>query len=190
MRARELKLRIECLLNGTAIESGVKFVNPSGIKFGTSCVLETGSYFKGAITGEVSLIFGNRVRVMRFARVSAPKSQIQIGDDSFIGHNVWIGGKGNIKVGKNSMISINSVVVSSNHDYENITIPYIEGREIPKEINIGDNVWIGSNCVILPGTNIGNGAVVAAGSIILEDVPENTLVAGTPARPKKAITRK
>jgi len=53
---------------------------------------------------------------------------------------------------------------------------------IQKPIRIGDNVWLGLGVTVLPGVRIGNGAVVAAQSLVTEDVLPNTLVAGTPAR--------
>ena len=51
-----------------------------------------------------------------------------------------------------------------------------------KPVTVGDNVLIGANAVVIEGTSIGNGAVVAAGAVVTEDVPENAVVAGVPAR--------
>lgn len=47
---------------------------------------------------------------------------------------------------------------------------------------IGDDVVVGANAVVLEGVHVGNGAVVAAGAVVTQDVPENAVVAGTPAR--------
>ena len=55
---------------------------------------------------------------------------------------------------------------------------------------IGDNVLIGANAVILEGVKIGKGSVVAAGSVVVEDVPENVVVAGTPAKIIKVVDDK
>ena len=52
----------------------------------------------------------------------------------------------------------------------------------PKPIHIGNGAWLGARCTILPGVTIGDGAVVAAGSLITKDVPPNALVGGVPAR--------
>ena len=57
-----------------------------------------------------------------------------------------------------------------------------EGRTPTKPITIGDHVLIGARCIILKGVTIGEGAVVAAGSIVTKDVEPHTLVAGNPAR--------
>lgn len=58
---------------------------------------------------------------------------------------------------------------------------------IAKPITIGDDVWIGGNCTILPGVMIGNNVVIAAGAVVTKDVPDNCVVAGVPAKIIKQI---
>ncbi|HCJ91322.1 MAG: hypothetical protein I3I94_01775 [Acidaminococcaceae bacterium] len=53
---------------------------------------------------------------------------------------------------------------------------------IAKPVRIGDDVWVGGNVTILPGVTIGSNVVVAAGAVVTHDVPDNSLVAGVPAR--------
>ena len=57
----------------------------------------------------------------------------------------------------------------------------------PAPIHIGKNVWIGANAVICPGVTIGDNAVVAGGAVVINDVPENTVVGGVPAEEIKKI---
>ncbi len=58
--------------------------------------------------------------------------------------------------------------------------------EVTQPVKIGNHVWIGMNSVVLKGVSIGDGAVVAAGSVVVEDVPARTLVAGVPALVRRA----
>ena len=58
---------------------------------------------------------------------------------------------------------------------------------IAKPVTIGNDVWIGANCTILPGVTIGNNVVVAAGAVVTKDVPDNCVAGGVPAKIIKEI---
>jgi acetyltransferase-like isoleucine patch superfamily enzyme len=53
---------------------------------------------------------------------------------------------------------------------------------VKKKVIICDDVWIGANCIVLPGVTIGSGSVVAAGSVVTKDIPNNCIVGGIPAK--------
>lgn len=57
-----------------------------------------------------------------------------------------------------------------------------------KPINIGKKVWIGANCVILPGVSIGDGSIIGAGSVVTKDIPENVIAVGNPCKVLREIT--
>lgn len=93
-----------------------------------------------------------------------------------IGHNCWIGGKGKVFVGENSLVGMNTVILTDNHDYKNITLPFYDSKPIIKDVVIGKNVWIGCNCSILPGSVIEDNVVVGAGSIINGHISKGKIV--------------
>lgn len=99
-----------------------------------------------------------------------------IGEGTMIDMNVVLGGRAT--VGKNCHIGAGSVLAG-----------VIEPPSAQPVI-IEDDVLVGANAVILEGVRVGKGAVVAAGAIVTEDVPSNTVVAGTPARVIKEIDEK
>ncbi len=76
-----------------------------------------------------------------------------------------------IKIGKNSIIGYNSTILA--HEY-------LIGEYRLGEVVIGDEVLIGANTMILPGVTIGDGAIVAAGSVVHKDVPPGAFVGGNP----------
>lgn len=61
------------------------------------------------------------------------------------------------------------------------------GLEYAKPITIGDNVWIGGNSTVVPGVNVGNNVVIAAGSVVTKDVPDNVVFGGNPGKILKQI---
>lgn len=78
-----------------------------------------------------------------------------------------------ISIGDNSLIGYNTTI---------LTHEFLIGEWRTGRVEIGKNVMIGANCTILPGVSIGDGAVVAAHSLVNRDVPAGAMVAGVPAR--------
>ncbi len=103
---------------------------------------------------------------------------IKIGKNVFINACCKFQDQGGIVIGNGVLIGHNVTLATLNHDER----PDYRQNIYPKPIKIGDNVWIGSNATILQGITIGNGAIVGANSVVTHDVPENTIVAGVPAR--------
>lgn len=62
------------------------------------------------------------------------------------------------------------------------------GEGCARPIVVGNGCWIGARSIILGGVSIGSGSIVAAGSVVTRDVPENVLVAGVPAQIKKSLS--
>ena len=104
-------------------------------------------------------------------------AELIIGHDSYINYNSTINCQTKISIGNYVMISENVKI----QDHNQHTI-HREGYKLKAPIIIQDKVWIGMNCIILPGVTIGQGAVVAAGSIVNKDVPPFALVGGVPAK--------
>lgn len=113
--------------------------------------------------------FGSDIRIFRGATLSLG--------------NVYLNGfiqiicAENISIGNN--VAIARDVIIRDTDAHMV----LDGRnKTSKEVIIGDNVWIGTRAIIMKGVHIGNGAIVAAGSVVTKDVPSNTIVAGVPAK--------
>ncbi len=103
---------------------------------------------------------------------------IKIGKNVFINSCCRFQDQGGIEIGDGSLIGHNTTIATLNHDFN----PAKRQNLMPNAVKIGKNVWIGSDCTILPGVEIGDGAIVGAGSVVTKSVPENTIVAGNPAK--------
>jgi acetyltransferase-like isoleucine patch superfamily enzyme len=111
------------------------------------------------------------------------REKITIGNNTWIGENFYVNGKADLDIGSGVIISRNVEIWTSNHNYNSDDlnmIPY-DKRFINKPVKIGDNIWIGSRVIILPGVSIGEGAVIGAGSVVSHDIPPCAVVGGNPA---------
>lgn len=114
---------------------------------------------------------------------------LEIGNDSFIGAETMVSGSvGNkLIIGDRCDISNRVNFVLGTHKIGNHFRRAGEGMS-GGNIVVGDGVWIGFACTILPGVHIGKGAIIAAGSVVTKDVPADSLVAGVPAEVKKQLS--
>lgn len=135
--------------------------------------------------------------------VFAYGGQIEIGDNSFIGvgSRIWSGEK--ITIGSNVLVSHNVNIIDTNtHEMDHIERaenfikltkeghPKNKGSVITKEIIIHNYAWVNFNVTILKGVTIGEGAIIAANSVVTKDVPAFCLVAGNPAKIIKRLNEK
>ena len=102
---------------------------------------------------------------------------IKIGNGSIIGERCMIDARRGVEIGDNVNISSNVTIWTLHHDYNDSNF-----KAIGEKVIIKNYVWICSNCIVLPGVCIGEGAVVAAGAVVTKNVEEYTVVGGVPAK--------
>ena len=121
---------------------------------------------------------GSGLKVNKFSWVT---------EQTILGKNVNFNGliirsHGNVKIGDNFHCGTDCEFITSVHNYDHgKAIPY-DNTYIFKDINIGDNVWLGNRVTILGGVNIGEGAIIQAGSVVVNDIPPCAIAGGHPAR--------
>lgn len=106
---------------------------------------------------------------------------ITAGAYSYIGPRSIIYPK--VTIGKYTMIANDVCIIGADHNFRHPGIPMVfAGRENLKETIIGNDVWIGARSIIMAGVKIGNGAIVATGSIVTKDVEPYSIYGGVPAK--------
>ena len=108
-------------------------------------------------------------------------TSIRICSGSFVGRGCEFNAIASIHVGSNCLIASGARFIDHNHGIDMGT-PMKLQPEMSAPITIGDDVWIGVNAVILKGVSIGDGAIVAAGSVVNKPVDAHTIVGGVPAK--------
>lgn len=90
-------------------------------------------------------------------------------------------GPGNVHIGNYFHSGDECLILTENHNYEGNMIPY-DNSSIIKDVEIGDFVWIGSRVTLLPGTKIGEGAIIQAGAVVHGEIPPYAIAGGNPAK--------
>lgn len=105
----------------------------------------------------------------------------ELDDGSGIGVNCRLYGK--TIIGKDVLMGPECVFYTRNHRIDRLDVPMrLQGNLPEQPIVIGDDVWIGTRVIVLPGVHIGSHAVISAGAVITRDVPDYAVVGGVPAR--------
>lgn len=142
---------------------------------GKGIVIQKGALLR--FPGNISI--KNNVSIGRNTQIDSEFSDsiLVIDNNTQINKLCNIDFSGNLIIGRNVLVSENVTIMTHNHGYDPHSIP----QRIKKVI--GDNVWIGSHSIILPKVeSIGNNSIIASGSIVTKNVPEDSIVVGNPAR--------
>lgn len=169
------------------IGKGTKLFNLRHVSSGRNFLVDDFAEVNGLSTE--GLKFGDNVTIGKYALVR-PTNQyggkigegLTVGNDSNIGPYCYIGCSGKISIGNNVMMSPRVSLFAENHNYQEVDRPMKEQGVTRDMIIIEDDCWIASQSIILAGTTIGQGSIVAAGSVVTKDVPPFSVVAGNPAQ--------
>lgn len=110
---------------------------------------------------------------------------ISVGKNFYSNHNLVILDANKVVFGDNVFIGPNCGFYTAGHPLDAETRN--KGLEYAKPIEIGNNVWIGGNVVVLPGIKIGDNTVIGAGSVVTKNIPSNVIAVGNPCKVIKEI---
>lgn len=143
-------------------------------------------------------IYRDKIKTFYYGK-NVYKNAVEIGKNLYVGgfssvnkntyladnvsfNGMIIMGEGKVTIGKCFHSGVECMIITQNHDYDNGSeIPY--GDEVVcKEVEIGDFVWLGSKVMILPGTKIGEGAIIQGGAVVHGEIPPYAIAGGNPAK--------
>ncbi|WP_374445259.1 DapH/DapD/GlmU-related protein [Epilithonimonas sp.] len=177
---------------GMLLGKRVNFFNISKMKWGK--FLRLGNDVYVSALAKQGIEFGDNVSIGAFSRIIVSTSFNDIGEKIKIGNNVgigefaYLGGSGGLEIGDECIVGQYLSCHPENHNYQNIEMPIRHQGVSRKGIKIGKNCWIGSKVTILDGVEIGDGCILAAGSVITKSFPENSIIGGIPAKILKTRT--
>ncbi len=128
------------------------------------------SFVRSLILRIFGATVGTGVSIRRGVRIHFPWN-LEIGDDCWIGEEVWLINHEKIKIGSNVCISQRSIICSSGHDYRSASLGYAH-----RPIEIKDGAWICLDAKVLPGVTIGECSVISAGEIVRKSIPDYSIL--------------
>lgn len=120
-------------------------------------------------------------KTVYFGGASAISSDVNADNYVYFGPNCNI--YPNVSIGAYTMLANNVSILGGDHIYKKVGVPIIfSGRDIVKKTKIGVDCWIGAHSIIMCGVTIGDGSIIAAGSVVVKDVESYSIYGGVPAK--------
>lgn len=115
-------------------------------------------------------------------------AHVHFGDHVYANFNLTLVDDGNIYVGNDVMFAPNVVVATAGHPI----CPELreKGYQYNADVHIGNNVWIGTGSLIMPGVTIGDNTVIGAGSVVTKDIPSGVIAVGNPCRVMREVSER
>lgn len=149
-----------------------------GIHLPSSITSNTSKKIRHWMVRHFAASCGKNVNIEHGAEID---SGLRIGNNSGVG--ICCVAAGEVYIGDNVMMGPECVFLPHSHKYDRLDIPMCEqGFDEPKPIHIGDDVWIGTRVIFMPGITVGSHCIVGAGAVVTKDVPDYAVVGGCPAR--------
>jgi len=127
--------------------------------------------------------FGGWASFGDYVTITARGGEINFGNNFKSNQNVIFNADhgGVLTFGENCLVGPMCIFRTSNHRFESLSIPIQLQGHVSGDIYIGNDVWIGSHVVVLPGVSIGNSVVIGANSVVTKDIPDYGVAVGSPA---------
>jgi len=161
--------------------------HPEYLAVGRNFIVE--DYAEIMALSEEGIVLGDNVTIGAFATIKPSNYYgrelgvgLRVGNNSNIGRYSYIGCSGRISIGNNVLMGPRVGLFAEDHNFERVDTPIRDQGVVREPIVIEDDCWIGSGSIITGGVRIGQGAIIAAGSVVTRNVPPYKVVGGVPAR--------
>jgi acetyltransferase-like isoleucine patch superfamily enzyme len=172
------------------VGTGVKIKHAHLISAGRNLIIEDGVYLNALSTNGIRM--KNNVTIARNSTIictgviAQKGTGVCIGNNTGINANAFMAGQGGISIGDNVIIGPGVKIFSENHVYSGAD-KIIKDQGVNRVgVMIEDNCWIGASVTILDGVTIGEGCVIAAGSVVTKSIAANSIARGVPAKVLKS----
>lgn len=156
--------------------------HPHKIHIGANTIIDDYCLLDAKGVDNKGIFIGDTVFIGRNAILSCKNGNIYIGNNVNMGFNCEIFSSSNVTLGNHVLIAAYSYIIGGSHEFQDITTPVVEQKEISKGIHIEENVWLGAGVKVLDGVGIGKNSIIGAGAVVTENIPEDSIAVGIPAK--------
>jgi acetyltransferase-like isoleucine patch superfamily enzyme len=170
--------------SGLNFGRGISLRCPSRMTLGDQVTIDDNVSLdaRGARDAE-GFVIGPRTLIARDVVIVVKQGYLRIGPDSSIGSQTTLSAVSGIEIGSHAIIAGQCYFGGGRYKTELGAGPMVEqGLKTKGPVILGNDVWVGAGVRVLDGVTVGDGAILGAGSVVIGDVPENTIVGGVPAR--------
>ena len=182
LRSQLYPLILGSVGRNVAFGSGVVLRHPHKIQIGDNVVVDDNCCLDAKGTTNQGIILRDGAFVGRNTVLSCKNGSITLGEDANVGVNVVITSSAEVRVGARALVAAFTYIVGGDHLFDRVDVPVMHQGRTAQGIDIGDNAWLGAHVVVMDGVRIGRDAVIGAGAMVTDDVPEFHIAAGVPAR--------
>ena len=161
------------------IEEDVRFQVPRRIHLGNRVFIGQYSYLDA---NQSFVRLGNDVHLARFCTLRGGERGITVHDNVGINKFTYLDGNGGLEIGSDTLLSPGVQCLSGNHIFDDPDVPIKYQGTAYGKVTIGEDCWLGTNAILLPGVTIGRGAVIGAGAVVTKDIPDYGIALGVPAK--------
>jgi acetyltransferase-like isoleucine patch superfamily enzyme len=159
-----------------------RFLTPTGYRMRLAGMAFIGRGVRIQIGRRGRLKLGRWVWLGRGTKIRCHEGEVKIGAKTVLGEDCTISAYQHISIGEQCIIADRVMMIDFDHNVTEVERPIRVQGIYKRDVQVGNNVWIGYGAQILRGVIVGDNAVIGATAVVSKDVPPNAVVAGIPAR--------
>lgn len=159
-----------------------RLLTPAGHRWRTDGPLFLGRGLELEIGRRGVVRFGRFVWIGDGTKIRCHEGEVEIGDKTVFGQECTISAYQRVRIGEQCVIADRAMFIDFDHGVVEVERPIRMQGIYKRDVEVGNNVWIGYNACILRGVKVGDNSVIGTNAVVTKDVPANAVVAGVPAR--------
>lgn len=159
-----------------------RLLTPAGRRWRTDGFVFFGRRLELEIGRKAEIRFGRFVWIGDGSKVRCHEGEVEIGAKTVMGQECTISAYRHVRIGEECVIADRTMFIDFDHGIVEVERPIRSQGIYKRDVEVGNNVWIGYGACVLRGVSVGDNSVIGTNSVVTKDVPANAVVGGIPAR--------